>query len=85
LVPAADAFSPDNRLLAIGYPDGSVQLWDVPAGQELCRWPAHARSVRNLVFTPEGDLATTEGQSSAIRVWHLTKLRHRLAEIGLGW
>ena len=73
-----------TRLLAIPFPDGSVQVWDIPAKQELFRWNARpGQPVDRLAFTPEGGLAMSDG--SSLQLLDLPRLRQQLSEIGLGW
>src|SRR5262249_49013953 len=38
VIPTAAAFSPDGRLLAVGYTDGSGQVFDASTGADLFRW-----------------------------------------------
>lgn len=40
----AARFSPDERLLLIGYVNRRVELWDAASGQRLQRWVAGARN-----------------------------------------
>ena len=78
-------FHPGNGLFAVGYKDGSVQVWDVAAGEELFRWSAYSDPVIHLAFTPDGTaLATSDGQSS-IQLLDFPKLRKQLGKIGLDW
>jgi WD40 repeat protein len=84
------AFSPDSKLLAIsrriGNKEGSVQLWDVKKGEELFAWTAQPTPVVHLSFTPDGtSLASSDGRYGVLQVLNLSRLRSRLAEIGLDW
>jgi serine/threonine protein kinase/WD40 repeat protein len=81
---ARPAISTDGRLLAIAFRDGSVQVWDIAAKQELFRWtapPDHA--IQALAFTPEGGLAMSDG--SSLQLLDLPRLNRQLVEIDLGW
>jgi WD40 repeat protein len=76
--------SAEGRLLAVAFHDGSVQVWDIPAKQELFRWNARpGQPVDRLAFTPEGGLAMSDG--SSLQLLDLPRLRQQLSEIGLGW
>jgi WD40 repeat protein len=81
------AFSPDSRLLAVGYGDGSIQLWSMSRGEEIFRWPAHNSPVTRVSFTPEGSIASVAGAESGSRyeVLEVGTIRRRLAELGLDW
>jgi WD40 repeat protein len=62
------AFAPDGRTLAaLGYEDGHISLWGVPAGHLLRKWEADdADSYGHLQFSPCGrflGLASRQGLS----------------------
>ncbi len=83
--PTAYAFSPDGGLLAVGYQDGSIKLWDVAESEEIVRADFCSHPVTQLAFTPDGaSLAITDGKSPIQRL-DLTALRRQLAGIGLDW
>jgi WD40 repeat protein len=83
---SAWAFSADGKLLAVGYQNGFVEIWDARAGEELFRWQPHGeREVRHLAFTPDGtDVACGDG-GSPVRILHLAELKRQLAAMGLDW
>ncbi|MHC4401860.1 MAG: protein kinase domain-containing protein [Planctomycetota bacterium] len=84
-VPRAYAFDPDGRLVAIGYQDGSVTLWDVAGNEEIFRADFCAQPISQLAFTPDGPtLAITDG-TSPIQLLDLSAVRRLLGEIGLDW
>jgi eukaryotic-like serine/threonine-protein kinase len=47
-------FSPDDRLLATGYANGVVKLWDFPSGQHETTFTNHTRPVCSVFFSPDG-------------------------------
>ena len=62
------AFSPDERTLASGSPDGSVKLWDVTSGTLL--WSGWlTKGSTCLAFTPDGGLLASGGLDATVRLW----------------
>jgi eukaryotic-like serine/threonine-protein kinase len=86
VLPSASAFSADGKLLAIGYHNGFVELWDVEGKRELFRWqPRGQREVHQIAFSPDNaDIATSDG-AAPVQLLHLVELRRRLATMGLDW
>jgi serine/threonine protein kinase/WD40 repeat protein len=83
---SCQAFSPDGRLLAVGFRDGSAKLWDLERGEELFQWTAHAEKVARMQFTPDGTvLVSTDGESPNLQFLNLSSLRRQLGAIGLDW
>ncbi|MBI3866320.1 MAG: protein kinase, partial [Planctomycetia bacterium] len=86
LKPTRYAISRDGRYLAIGYLEGTVHLWDLTESKKIFEWNPSSRSVSQLAFSPDGDvLAAADGQSHAIELLDLAKLRKQLDEAGLSW
>jgi serine/threonine protein kinase/WD40 repeat protein len=80
------AFSPDGRLLAVGFRNGSAKLWDLERGEELFQWTAHTERITQMQFTPDGTaLASTDGESPNLQLLNLSSLRRQLGVIGLDW
>jgi WD40 repeat protein len=85
VVPCATAFSPDSRLLAIGYRDGFVRLCRVDSGEEIFQSRLRSRPITQLAFSGDGaTLAVTDGIDS-IQLLDLKDLRQGLNTIGLDW
>lgn len=66
------AFSPDGALLAAGYFDGRVRLWDVATGKLLVTLEGHPQSARvRVVFSPDGTRLASGGWDGTIWLWHV--------------
>ncbi len=63
------AFSPDSKLLAVGYANGEVRLWDAATGRERLTLHCASDNVFSLAFSPDcGKLATGSQQ---IQLWEV--------------
>lgn len=63
------AVSPDGELLAAGYDDGVIRLWQLANGQLLAQFPAHDDEVRGLDFAPDGRLLASASADQTVRIW----------------
>ena len=57
------AFSPDDRLLAIGLEDGTIQVWDLVTRSLRSTWRGHSRNYSSLLlsFSPDGKTISSLG------------------------
>jgi WD40 repeat protein len=69
------AFSPDNRLLAVGTWEGTVRLLEMPSGRQTGLLVGHKRAVDALAFSPDGRTLATVSDDSSIRLWHVATQR----------
>ena len=69
------AFSPDNKILAVGMPHQGIRAWDINTGAELLNFNAAEQFPRKLVFSPDGTLLATNGTFVRTRVWNVTTQR----------
>src|SRR5262249_41879074 len=53
-LPVAQALSPDNRYLAIGYGDDTAALWDLANAEEVLRLHTSLRLITHVTFAPDG-------------------------------
>jgi WD40 repeat protein len=65
------ALSPNGVVLAVGFPDGTIILYDVASGRELRRITAHIDRVDSIAFSPDGKfIAMGSGEGDrTIKLW----------------
>jgi WD40 repeat protein len=64
------AFSPDNKLLAVGGDDSQVHLFSVPDGKLVRSMPGHGSSVTCLQFHPDGTVLASCSKDRTIKLWN---------------
>ncbi len=86
------AFSSDERLMAILYRGGAIDVWILEPNELLLRWnlaeePGHLNTLtsQHMEFTPDGRyLVVLSGVNSQIQMLDLVDLQERLTPMGLG-
>jgi WD40 repeat protein len=63
------ALSPEGDVLAVGYADSSVRLWDFSTGEQLKILGGHEEQVVSLAFSPDGTLLASGGADGTVRLW----------------
>jgi WD40 repeat protein len=64
------ALSPDGQILALGFTDGSVDVWGVAGGQKLRSIPGgNYNPVHALAFSPDGTLLAVGLDDGSVRIW----------------
>ncbi len=66
-------FSDDGKLLAVSSrKDNSIQLWDIPNRQTLCRFEGHTTNVYKLAISPDNKYVVSSGwthKDETVRLW----------------
>jgi len=65
----AVAWSPDGKLIAAGYPNGRIGLFDGEFFSELYSFPAHEKYVFSLAWTPDSTRLVSCSGDATVRVW----------------
>lgn len=65
------AFSPNGALLAAGYDDHTIGIWDIADGNQIGTLQGHTSSVRSLAFSPNGALLASGSDDETVRIWNV--------------
>src|SRR5262249_3471309 len=68
----AIAFSPDGRLLACGFKDGTIRLWTVADGREASRPLGGYLPLAQLAFSPDGETLAAGNPGGGVNLWSVT-------------
>lgn len=64
------AFNPQATLLAAGYMNGNILLWEMPSGNYLRQLDGHDHVVYTLDFSSEGNLLVSGSDDCTVRLWN---------------
>ncbi|RKZ56816.1 MAG: hypothetical protein DRR08_20685 [Candidatus Parabeggiatoa sp. nov. 2] len=71
--PTATAIAPNGNLIAIGFAEGALRLYDRTDGRLLSEQKqAHAKRIQNLTFNSEGTWLASASFDSTAKVWQIT-------------
>ncbi len=63
------AFSNDGRLLASGFLNGGIQVWEVDSGLQAYSLAAHLASVNSVAFSPDNLWLVSGSRDRKIKLW----------------
>jgi WD40 repeat protein len=67
-------WSPSQNLIATGWQDGSVIIWNVHNSSERLELPAHEEIVNDIGWSPDGSMLATVGQDGKLFIWDVIAL-----------
>ena len=67
--------SPDESLLAVANPDGTINLWDAATGKKKHMLKGHNRFIYQIMFSPDSRKLISNGDDQSIRVWDVASGR----------
>ncbi len=67
----AIAFSPDGQMVAAGFSDKTVKVWEVETGAEIYNLSGHLYGVHAVAFSPDGQTLASGSSDSTVKVWDL--------------
>jgi WD40 repeat protein len=75
-VTQGSGFSPDGKRFLTCGQDGTLRLWELATGKELCRFEtppsaATANAIATAAFSPDGRFAVSAGWDHNVRIWKL--------------
>ena len=76
------AFSPDDKLLATGGPDGMVAIWDAETGRQILSLFGHTRPIFGIGFTPDGLRLATASGDETVKIWDIETGEELLTLVG---
>ena len=68
------AFSPDNKIIAAGYNDGTVKLLSVEDGSLIRTLEGHTDYVKSVTFSPDGKLLGSGSHEGTVKLWKINSL-----------
>ncbi|MBN1505923.1 MAG: protein kinase [Sedimentisphaerales bacterium] len=63
-------WSSDESVLACGYSDAAIRLWNADNGSALFELPGHTDPIEQLAFSPDGRFLASGGNDSLVKVWN---------------
>ena len=67
------SFSPDGNLLAAGFANGVVHVWDASTWKEKYLERGHLHFIEGLALSPDGGTLLSVGDDDTLRRWDLAR------------
>ncbi|GEM_PF-3000603 len=62
-------WSPDSSLLAVAYPNGVIQIWNVAASRIVQNFQAHTDVPLSIAWSPDGTKFVSTGLDHTVQIW----------------
>ena len=77
----AMAFHPDRNVLAVGFDNGNVELYDLSNGMDQAEkleeeLPGHGAGISNIQFSKDGSLLATASLDGTIQLWEFNNINN---------
>lgn len=77
----AMAFHPDRNILAVGFDNGNVELYDISKGMDRAEkleeeLPGHGAGISNIKFSDNGTLLATASLDGTIQLWEFNNINN---------
>ena len=69
------AFDVTGSLLAAGFADGTIRLYDAATGEGLRIWSGHTPAVGTVAFHPQGKLLASGSDGGTVCIWDVATAR----------
>ena len=66
---SAITFAPDNKLFAIGYQNGDIELRHISTGDVINTLSKHTENITKLSFTPSGNILISSAEDYVLHIW----------------
>lgn len=76
------AYHPEGLMIAAGFDNGQVIVWDTETGKKLYRFHGHNRYVYDLTWSPDGTILASAGWDNSSQVWDTNTGKRRFILVG---
>ncbi|MBL8161770.1 MAG: hypothetical protein JNJ61_07270, partial [Anaerolineae bacterium] len=63
---------PDGVVIAIGFYNGSIYLWNTNTNQQLALFQVHTNSVNSLSWSPDSTQLASSSIDGTIKIWNVS-------------